>query len=36
VVAIHWSWACDNLSTDRLADLIDWTEREIQVANLTL
>ena len=35
IVAIHWSWACDRLSTDRLANLIDWTEREITVANLT-
>jgi hypothetical protein len=36
VVAIHWSWACDRLSADRLADLIGWTEHEIEVANLTL
>ena len=36
VVAIHWSWACDRLSPRRLADLVAWTTREIEVANLTL
>ena len=36
VVAIHSSWACDRLSPRRLADLLAWTMREIDVANLTL
>lgn len=36
VVAIHWSWACDRLSPARLADLVHWTTREIEVANLTI
>lgn len=36
VIAIHWSWACDRLSARRLAGLVSWTTREIDVANLTL
>lgn len=36
IVAIHWSWACDRLSPARLAQLISWTQRQIEVANLTV
>jgi hypothetical protein len=36
VVAIHWSWAADRLSPDRLADLVAWTSRQIDVANMTI
>lgn len=36
VIAIHWSWACDRLSPARLADLVRWTTREIEVANQTI
>ncbi len=36
VVAIHWSWACDRLSSRQLAGLTTWTAREIAVANLTI
>jgi Family of unknown function (DUF6390) len=36
IIAIHWSWACDRLSTEQLAGLVTWTTREIAVANLTI
>ena len=36
VIAIHWSWACDRLSADQLTRLVNWTSREISVANLTI
>ena len=36
VISIHWSWACDRLTTGSTADLIAWTERELRVANLTI
>jgi hypothetical protein len=36
VIAIHWSWACDRLTRQSLANLISWTRREIDVANQTI
>ena len=36
VISIHWSWACDRLSPQRLADLVSWTVSEIDLANMTL
>ena len=33
VIAIHWSWACERLSLNRLGGLMDWTLREIAIAN---
>ncbi len=33
VIAVHWSWACDRLSPSQLAGLIEWTKRQIGVAN---
>ncbi len=36
VVAIHWTWACDRLSSPRLADLTSWTLRQLDVANQTI
>jgi len=35
-VAVHWSWACDRLSPGQLANLVLWTNREVEVANLTI
>jgi hypothetical protein len=36
VVSIHWSWACDRLSPNQLANLTWWTERQIGLTNLTI
>jgi hypothetical protein len=36
VVSIHWSWACDRLDARRLANLIGWTRRQLEIANQTL
>ena len=36
VISVHWSWACDRLTAAGAAGLIDWTERELRVANLTI
>jgi Family of unknown function (DUF6390) len=36
IVAIHWSWACDRLTAERLDALAQWTNRQIAVANRTL
>jgi Family of unknown function (DUF6390) len=36
VVSIHWSWACDRLDRRQLAGLIVWTDRQLDVANLTI
>jgi hypothetical protein len=36
VVSIHWDWACDVLDAGAVSRLIDWTRREIEIANLTL
>lgn len=36
VITIHWSWACDRLTVGQLAGLITWTNRQINVANLTI
>ncbi|MFI5227193.1 MAG: DUF6390 family protein [Candidatus Limnocylindrales bacterium] len=36
MVAVHWSWACDRLSVPQLAGLRDWTQRQLDIANLTI
>jgi hypothetical protein len=36
VVALHWDWACDRLSSRQLANLIAWTGFELELANRTL
>ena len=36
VVSIHWGWACDVLDDVRLRRLVDWTERQLAIANQTL
>jgi hypothetical protein len=36
VVSVHWSWACDSLSTRQLSRLIAWTVSQIAVANETI
>jgi hypothetical protein len=36
VVSIHWSFACDRLSPRQLVNLVEWTRREIAVANATI
>ena len=36
VVSIHWDWACDKLDARRLAALQSWTQREMDIANLTM
>jgi hypothetical protein len=36
IVSIHWSWACDRLDGRQLANLIDWTDRQLAVANQTI
>lgn len=36
VIAIHWSWACERLTSPRLADLQAWTKHQLAVANLTV
>jgi hypothetical protein len=33
MVAIHWSWACDRLSTRQLHNLVAWTRLALWVAN---
>ena len=32
-VSLHWGWACDRLSSDRLARLAAWTDRALASAN---
>jgi hypothetical protein len=36
VISIHWSWACDWLSPDALARLVEWTARHVAIANETM
>lgn len=36
VISIHWSFACDRLSTNQLSGLVAWTQREICIANETV
>jgi hypothetical protein len=36
VVSIHWDWACDVLDADRLARLLGWTRRQLEIANQTV
>jgi hypothetical protein len=36
VVTVHWSWACERLTPARLANLVYWTQRQIDVANKTI
>jgi hypothetical protein len=36
VVSIHWSWACDRLTPRQLTGLVDWTDRQLAVANQTI
>jgi hypothetical protein len=36
VISVHWSWACDRLSSDQLGRLRTWTARQIDVANQTI
>jgi hypothetical protein len=36
VVSIHWDWACERLDARRLAALVGWTERELELANRTI
>lgn len=36
VVSIHWDWACETLSPARLARLVAWTRRQLEVANLSI
>lgn len=36
IVAIHWDWACDVLSSDQAARLIAWTQHQLDIANETL
>lgn len=33
VVSLHWGWACDRLTPRQLANLVSWTEFELQIAN---
>lgn len=33
MVAIHWSWACDRLSSGQLHNLVAWTRLALWVAN---
>jgi len=35
-ISIHWDWACERLDPDRLARLIAFTAREIEIANRSL
>jgi hypothetical protein len=36
IVSVHWSFACDRLSTDQVARLIGWTRRQLAIANTTI
>ncbi|MBI3746659.1 MAG: hypothetical protein HY264_09125 [Chloroflexi bacterium] len=36
IISIHWDWACERLDPDRLARLIRFTTREIEIANRSL
>jgi hypothetical protein len=36
VVSMHWGWACDRLDGRRLAGLVRWTRRELEIANQTV
>jgi hypothetical protein len=33
VISLHWGWACDRLEERQLANLVDWTARELRVVN---
>lgn len=35
-ISIHWDWACERLSPDRLSALITWTRRELAIANRSI
>jgi len=35
-ISVHWSWACDRLDASQLRRLVDWTNREIEIANQTI
>jgi len=36
VISIHWGWACDVLDETRFERLADWTQRQLDIANLTI
>ena len=36
VISVHWSWACDRLGPNQLAGLVQWTQRQVTVANLSI
>ncbi len=36
LIAVHWDWACERLSTDRLADLMTSTSFQLALANQTM
>jgi len=36
VVSIHWSWACDRLTSSQLVGLEAWTRRQLEVANAAI
>ena len=35
-ISIHWDWACERLDAGRLARLIGFTRREIEIANRSI
>lgn len=35
-ISIHWDWACERLDRDRLARLVAFTRREIEIANRSI
>ena len=36
VIAVHWDWACERLSGDRLANLMASTSFQLALANQTI
>ena len=36
IVSIHWNWACDVLAAGQVRRLIDWTQRQLTIANQTI
>ena len=35
-ISIHWDWACERLTSARLASLVRWTRRELEIANRSI
>lgn len=33
VVSVHWGWACDRLTPRQLANLVRWTQHQLEIAN---